>query len=271
MGNKRMIREGIKNFIYFMRTTAFESFEVLMGTLVLIGFIGSSLGLGYIGVYKNSSYYNSLPSDWATRTSIIKDYEDVKAAFDNQKWAIINAYNAQIKNIDTNGLKTERDFHGLVFKSDDFRNKISTLENNIYDNHENKNGYTFSDAEKAEISSLFNKLNSRVNEKMAKIKAFYDARVRSIYSALKNEQKVKFTSLAESYTDKSAQFNDKDFDSIGSLISKQLDKGEDSGVMLLIGILWLITTAMIIAFIREAVHLGKYDREYYREKHAQTH
>lgn len=250
------MKQSFKDFVLFMRTTAFDISEIIMGIAVVVGFLGSILSLCY--AYQSSSY-NSQPQNWVERTSIVKDYEDVKTVFNNQKWAVINAYNNQIKNISANGLKTEASFKGLGFKADVFKSKIDAVKNDIYMNHENS-GYDFDNAQKAEISSLFDKLNDRVNTKMAKIKAFYDARVRSIYATLKNRQKVKFASLAEYKADKSAQFSNKDFDAIGSLISKNLNIRE---IMLFVPfslILLIVTTIAIIAFVREAIRLGKNDR-----------
>ena len=261
------MKQNFKDLIYFMKHTKFELDEIVISIFVLAAFISSIFSLGYIA-YLNKPSYNE---NWVEKTSIVKDYEDVKTAFITQKQAVIDAYNTQLKNINENGLKTEADFHGLDYKSDIFKNKIGKIKNNIYENHEHNDSYFFDDSQKAEISSLFDKLNGRVNKKMAKIKAFYDARVRKVYSTLKNEQKVKFASLTEHDVDKSAQFDNRDFNTIGSLISKKMVTDKNTVLAPFFLIILFASTGMIFFSIKHAIRLGRSNREYYSEKHAQNY
>lgn len=151
------------------------------------------------------------PQNWSERSSIVSDYNEMKTVFDKQKQAIIDAYNSQVKKIHANGLKTEADFDGLRFKSDIFANRIDEI----------KSTYSKDDTK---MLALWTNLNDRVNAKIAKIKAFYDSRVRNIYSTLKNRQKVKFASLVEYNTNKRIQFETKDFDVIGSEMSRDYNE-----------------------------------------------
>lgn len=168
--------------------------------------------------------YDKQPPNWTTTQSIVNDYNEAKEAFNDQKQVVADAYNAQIKNINENGLKTEPNFSGLDFNPNIFKKKIRKLKNNIYSNHKENDCLTFDDAQKAEISSSFDKLNERVKAKMSKVKAFYETRIFKVYSTLKNGQKIKFSGLTEYDSDsKSEQLSNKDFNAIGSLISKRLN------------------------------------------------
>lgn len=171
--------------------------------------------------------YDKQPPNWTTEQSIIKDYNEAKEAFNDQKQAVADAYNAQIKDINENGLKTKHNFSGLDFNPNIFKKRIRKLKNSIYSNHKENDCFTFDDAQKAEISSSFDKLNDRVKAKIGKVKAFYETRISKVYSALKNGQKIKFSSLTEYDSDnKSEQLSNKDFNAIGSLISKRLNTND---------------------------------------------
>lgn len=176
--------------------------------------------------------YDKQPPNWTTEQSIIKDYNEAKEAFNDQKQVVADAYNAQIRNINENGLKTESNFSGLDFNPNIFKKRIRKLKNSIYSNHKENDCLTFDDAQKAEISSSFDKLNERVKAKMNKVKDFYDTRISRVYSALKNGQKIKFSDLTEYDSDnKSEQLSNKDFNIIGSLISKRLNTENDMKVI----------------------------------------
>lgn len=145
-----------------------------------------SLGFVY-GAYLN---YKSFMSEdyttvkWQTIDEAQKNYNIFNNAFNAQKQAVVDAYNKQVDEIHKNGLKTEADFAGLKFNHNIFTDKISNNDQVL--NYSNK-------ATKA-VDKL---TKTTVATKIAKIKAFYDARVRSIYSSLQNSQKVVFSSLKE--------------------------------------------------------------------------
>ena len=111
------------------------------------------------------------PQNWVERHSIASNYNEMKTVFNKQKHAIIDAYNNQVNEIRVNKLKTEANFDGLQFKSDIFKNKIDEIKSTYSKNN-------------TKMLALWTSLNNRVNAKMAKIKAFYDARVRNIYSTV---------------------------------------------------------------------------------------
>lgn len=247
--------QSIKDFVYFIRHTKFDRDETVVIITHIIGFV-----VGVFLLFNTLYVVHQFDSNWVGNASVVKDYETIKSAFNNQKWGIINAYNAQTKNINTNGLKTERDFYGLNFKPDDFKNEIDSFKNQIYTNHEDKEWFSFSDDQKDEISKLFDKLGDRISAKMTKIKAFYDTRIRKMYSALKNRQKVNFANLIESHIDKSVQFSNKDFDTIGSLINRDISRRGDNACVFLLSILLLILSVDTIVFVIKGVRLGKHER-----------
>ena len=184
------------------------SLALILGVVIVIGSLGTS-----IFYVSNLVNIDNQPQNWVESRSILSNYNDMKTTFNSQKQAIIDAYNSQVNEIRVNGLKTETDFDGLRFKSDIFKNKVNEI----------KDSYSKNDPKNAKILALWTSLNDRVNAKMTKIKAFYDARVRNIYSTLKNEQKVKFASLTEYNIGKSAQFSNKDFDAVGSEMNREND------------------------------------------------
>ena len=167
----------------------------------------------------------------------------MKTTFNSQKQAIIDAYNNQIKEIRVNGLKTEADFDGLQFKSDIFKNKIN----------DTKDSYPKNDPNSTKMLALWTNLNGRVNAKMAKIKAFYDARVRNVYHALKNKQKVKLTDFTEYNMDKSAKFGVKDFDAVGSEMSRETNSPQYLTASIVSLIIMALFTSLLIAMIRVAM------------------
>lgn len=167
----------------------------------------------------------------------------MKTTFNNQKQAIIDAYNNQVKEIRADGLKTEADFDDLRFKSDIFKNKVN----------DKKDSYPKNDPKNTKILALWTNLNDRVNAKIAKIKAFYDSRVRSIYSALKNQQKVKFSDFTEYDMNKSAKFEVKDFDAIGSEISRENNVPQYLTAIIAGFIVAAFFTFLAVAMIRMAM------------------
>ena len=75
---------------------------------------------------------------------------------------------------------------------------------------------------------------------MAKVKAFYNARILSVYKTIENNQKVDFISLTSDSASngKNTQFSHADFDSIGSELNKNLlDKNHT--------LIWLIVMAIL--------------------------
>lgn len=198
------------------------SHEIIAAIICLIAFL---ICIFYMcDALNKCASYDKQPPNWTTTQSIVNDYNEAKEAFNDQKQVVADAYNAQIKNINENGLKTEPNFSGLDFNPNIFKKKIRKLKNNIYSNHKENDCLTFDDAQKAEISSSFDKLNERVKAKMSKVKAFYETRIFKVYSTLKNGQKIKFSGLTEYDSDsKSEQLSNKDFNAIGSLISKRLN------------------------------------------------
>lgn len=86
---------------------------------------------------------------------------------------------------------------------------------------------------------------------MSKVKAFYDARISRVYSALKNGQKIKFSGLTEYDSDnKSEQLSNKDFNIIGSLISKRLNTENDMKVIAIcvLGMIFFAFMFIAVAF-----------------------
>ena len=172
-------------------------FDIVMIVIVL----GMSFGAAYFAVLN----FNSLVSSsyktvkWQSIDKAQKNYNIFKSAFNSQKQAVVDAYNKQIDEINKNGLETETDFTGLRFSNNVFTDKI------------NSNDQVLSYSRKA--TKAVNKLSkTTVNAKIAKIKAFYDARVRNVYSALKNGQKVMFSSLTEyGRQPNNIQFTEADF------------------------------------------------------------
>lgn len=121
---------------------------------------------------------------WQTFNKAQKNYNIFKNAFNDQKRAVADAYNEQIDKIDKNGLETEANFTGLHFDNTIFADAVS------------KNSQILSYSHEA--TKAVDKLNkTTIATKIAKIKAFYDARVRCVYSSLRNSQKVVFSSLRE--------------------------------------------------------------------------
>ena len=179
--------------------------------------------------YQNSnsnraSFDSPEVKNWEAKTYAIKSYDAVKKNFDDQKQAIVDAYNAQVDKISTFGLKTNDDFNGLKFKNNIFKNNLSSLKNTINANYESTafDPDNNRDSREASISKMVDKLDSSVSEKMAKIKAFYDAKINKIYDCLKNGQKVNFDSVKDyNGNSKAGDFNHKDFNSIGSSLVRE--------------------------------------------------
>lgn len=194
------------------------------------------------GIFYASSLINidKTPQNWVENSFIFSNYDEMKTSFNSQKQAIIDAYNNQVKEIRADGLKTEADFDGLRFKSDIFKNKVN----------DRKDSYPKNDPENTKILALWTSLNDRVNTKMTEIKAFYDSRVRSIYSALKNKQKVKFSDFHEYDTSKSAKFDTRDFDAIGSEISRENNAPQYLVAAIAGFVLAALFTSLLVAMIR---------------------
>ena len=178
-------------------------------------------------------------NDWKSEPYIVKSYHSSKKAFDEQKRAVIDAYNKQVDKISTEGLKTKDNFHGLRFETDIFENNSNNLKDTIGLDSE-KAAMSVSNRQRTErnakISKLVDKLNSNVAAKIAKIKAFYDAKVSKIYDSLQKGQKVDFDGLKEYNTNnKIGDFGDKDFDFMGSeLINDKNSSSELIGTTLII-------------------------------------
>ena len=185
-------------------------------------------------------------NDWKSEPYIVKSYHSFKKAFDEQKRAVIDAYNKQVDKISTEGLKTKDDFHGLRFETDIFENNSNNLKDTISLDSE-KAVMSASNKQRTErnakISKLVDKLNSNVAAKIAKIKAFYDIKISKIYDSLQKGQKVDFDGLKEYNTNskKVGDFSRKDFDFIGSeLINDKESSSERNGI--------LMTLVLVAAF-----------------------
>ena len=134
--------------------------------------------------YNAIEHLNYKTVEWQSINKAQNNYNIFKNAFNAQKQAVINAYNRQVDAISQNGLKTEANFTGLQFDNNVFTDKI------------NSNGQVLRYSHEA--TKAVDKLSeTTVNTKIAKIKAFYDARVRNIYFTLKNGQKVVLSDLKE--------------------------------------------------------------------------
>lgn len=144
--------------------------------------------------------------EWQSIDKAQNNYNIFKNAFNAQKQVVVDAYNKQIDLINQNGLETEADFTGLRFNNNVFTDKINNSDQVLHYSHE--------------ATKAVNKLSeTTVNAKIAKIKAFYDARVRSVYSALKNKQKVVLSSLTEyGRQPKNIQLTEADFTPIATKI-----------------------------------------------------
>lgn len=207
--------------------------------------------------WADDNNYGRNSNNWKSEPYIIKSYHSSKKAFDKQKRAVIDAYNKQVDKISTEGLKTKDSFHGLRFETDIFENNSNNLKDTINLDSE-KAAMSASGKQRAErnakISKLVDKLNSNVAAKIAKIKAFYDARISKIYDSLQNRQKVDFDGLKEYNTNskKVGDFSYKDFDFIGSeLMNDKESSLEYAGMVIAIVIVAaLCVIIMAIIFIK---------------------
>lgn len=176
--------------------------------VAIIIVLGMSFGAAYFTMLNFNSLINSSIKtiEWQSIDEAQKNYNIFKSAFNSQKQAVIDAYNKQIDEINKNGLETEADFTGLRFNKNVFADKIYSNDQVLSYSHE--------------ATKAVNKMSkTTVNAKIAKIKAFYDARVRKVYSALKNKQKVVFSSLTEyDRQPKNIQFTEADFTPVATKI-----------------------------------------------------
>lgn len=198
------------------------SFETIaIATLVAIMSIGWVLY--YFIYYATPTQVNN--NSWTNESYVVKNYDSDEKAFNNQKQAIIDAYNAQIDKINIYGLKAKDDFHGLKFKTDVFKNSSEILKGTIHSDFDNSN----------------------VAAKIAKTKAFYDARINKIYDSLQKGQKVDFDGLKEYNTNnKIDNFNDKDFNLIGFKIENDSIENNHKGSSFFVGALLAMATAAVI-------------------------
>ena len=134
--------------------------------------------------YNAIGHLNYTTVKWQSIDKAQNNYNIFKNAFDAQKQAVVDSYNKQIDEINKNGLETEANFAGLQFDNNVFADKINNNDQVLQYSHE-------------AVKTVDKLRKTTVNTKIAKIKAFYDARVRNIYFALKNQQKVMFSSLKE--------------------------------------------------------------------------
>lgn len=186
-----------------------RAWDVICFDIVMIAItLGMSFGASYFAMLNFNSLVDSSYKTvkWQSIDKAQKNYNIFKSAFNSQKQAVVDAYNKQIDEINKNGLETEADFTGLRFNNNVFTDKI------------NSNDQVLSYSSKA--TKAVNKLSKiTVATKIAKIKAFYDARVRNVYSALKNEQKVMFSSLTEyDRQPKNIQLTEADFTPVATKI-----------------------------------------------------
>ena len=168
----------------------------------------SLLGFAYFCVanYNAIEHLNYKTVEWQSISEAQNNYNIFKNAFNAQKQAVINAYNRQVDAISQNGLKTEANFTGLRFDNNVFTDKINSNDQVLHYSHE--------------ATKAVDKLSeTTVNAKIAKIKAFYDARVRNIYSTLKNGQKVVLSDLKEyGRQPNNIQFAEADFTPVATKI-----------------------------------------------------
>lgn len=200
-------------------------------------------------VVPNMAHAQTNDNNWASESYIMKNYYAAKKAFDSQKQALVDAYNNQINKISIYGLKTKDAFHGLRFKTDVFKNNLDSLKTTINSDFENVATLPSykKNERKAKISKLVDKLNSNVTKKMAKIKAFYDAKISKIYDSLQKGQKVDFDRLKEySTNNESGNFSRKDFNFIGSEIKKDKIANSEENSSRFRGVLIAIILALLI-------------------------
>lgn len=230
---------------------------------ILVALAAASIFMfyAYKGSNSNRASFNSPEvKNWGAKTYAIKSYDTAKKNFDDQKQAIIDAYNAQVDKISTFGLKTNDNFNGLKFKNNIFKNNLSSLKNTINANYESTayNPAYNRDSRQTLISKMVDKLNSSVSAKITKIKAFYDAKINKIYDCLKNGQKVNFDSIKDyNGNSKVGDFSHRDFDFIGSSLVREDILSENSsgeyvnGAIVGMGLAALIFTAGMVLFFSD--------------------
>ena len=230
---------------------------------ILVALATASVFMFYAYKASNSnkaSFDSPEVKNWEAKTYAIKSYDAAKKNFDDQKQAIVDAYNAQVDKISTFGFKTKADFNGLKFKSNIFKGNLSSLKNTINANYENTafNPAHNKDSRKALISKMVDKLDSSVSEKIAKIKAFYDARINKIYDCLRNGLKVNFNSIKDyNGNSKIGDFSHRDFDFIGlnlvreDILSQNANGESLNGAIIAMGLAALIFTAGMVLFFSD--------------------
>lgn len=210
--------------------------------------IAALFTLTYV-LFMNLNIVGIAKADNTDESYITKNYYVAKKAFDNQKQAVIDAYNTQVDKINIYGLKTKNDFHGLKFKTDVFKNNSDSLKNAINSDFENAvslPNYKKSER-KAKISKLVDRLNSNVAVKIAKIKAFYEAKIRKIYDSLQKWAKVDFDNLKEySTNNKTGNFSHKDFDFISLELKKDKTANDNENDSSFRGTLIAMAAAFVI-------------------------
>lgn len=206
--------------------------------------VAGAMGVHMVSSFSKTIDYQKMHVDYhpyRDDANIMDGYRIMKNAFDEQKQSIINAYNAQVRNIQHNRNFKPADFYGLSYNSKIFKTKVN----------ESKDFYKniISVSSKNQNKNL-EKIFKSTDRKIILITDYYNKRIKQILNNLKNNKNYDLHNLEErgSKPD-NVTFMEKDFNILGDevIISH---KGENifNGFLMLMGMILAVGAGIFICF-----------------------